>query len=48
MGAKDKYHDIVRLALERDGWIITDDPLPIKPSFGNQLRWRLFNAMEYG
>jgi len=30
MGAKDKYHDIVRLALERDGWIITDDPLRIE------------------
>lgn len=25
--AKDKYHDLVRTALEREGWTITDDPL---------------------
>jgi glucose-6-phosphate 1-dehydrogenase len=24
--AKDIYHDSVRIALEKDGWIITDDP----------------------
>lgn len=24
--AKDKYHEQVRLALEKDGWTITDDP----------------------
>ncbi|MCY7327424.1 MAG: fatty-acid oxidation protein subunit alpha [Saprospiraceae bacterium] len=29
--ARDKYHDIVRVALEKDGWTITHDPyfLPI-------------------
>lgn len=27
--AKDKYHDLVRLALENDGWTITNDPLRI-------------------
>jgi XisH protein len=27
--AKDKYHDHVRLALENDGWTITNDPLRI-------------------
>jgi hypothetical protein len=27
MAAKDIYHDTVRTALEKDGWIITDDPL---------------------
>ena len=27
MSAKDKFHDIVRLALEKDGWNITSDPL---------------------
>jgi hypothetical protein len=27
MSAKDKFHDIVRLALEKDGWNITNDPL---------------------
>ncbi len=25
--AKDKFHDIVKLALEKDGWTITHDPL---------------------
>ena len=29
MSAKDKFHDIVRLALEKDGWSITNDPLYI-------------------
>lgn len=27
MPARDLYHDAVRTALEKDGWIITDDPL---------------------
>lgn len=27
--ARDKYHDIVIRALEKDGWTITDDPLKI-------------------
>ena len=30
MSAKDIFHDTVRLALEKDGWVITDDPLYIK------------------
>ncbi|MFB2875530.1 XisH family protein [Floridanema aerugineum] len=30
MPAKDLYHDIVRRSLEKDGWIITDDPLKLK------------------
>lgn len=30
MVAKDKYHDIVRAALEKEGWTITDDPLLLK------------------
>jgi hypothetical protein len=29
MSAKDKFHDVVRLALEKDGWIVTNDPLYI-------------------
>jgi hypothetical protein len=29
MPRKDKYHDAVRTALEKDGWTITDDPLTI-------------------
>lgn len=28
--AKDIYHDTVRTALEKDNWIITDDPLTLK------------------
>ncbi len=27
MGAKDKFHAVVRIALEKDKWQITDDPL---------------------
>lgn len=30
MPAKDIFHDTVRSALEKDGWVITDDPLYIK------------------
>ncbi len=30
MPAKDIYHNVVRRALEKDGWIITDDPLVIQ------------------
>ena len=29
MPAKDIFHDVVRLALEKDGWTITDDPLTL-------------------
>ncbi len=30
MSAKDMFHDTVRIALEKDGWTITHDPLFIK------------------
>jgi hypothetical protein len=30
MPRKDKYHDDVRTALEKDGWKITDDPLTLQ------------------
>ena len=30
MPAKDKYHDTVRHALEKDNWRITDDPFSLK------------------
>ncbi len=30
MPAKDIYHNTVRTALEKDGWTITNDPLPLK------------------
>ena len=33
MPARDKVHDIVKNALIKDGWTITDDPLTLK--FGN-------------
>lgn len=29
MAAKDVFHDAVRKGLEKDGWVITDDPLRI-------------------
>jgi CRISPR/Cas system-associated exonuclease Cas4 (RecB family) len=28
--ARDKYHHSVRVALEKDGWVITDDPLKLE------------------
>ncbi|MCF2148312.1 XisH family protein [Desmonostoc muscorum LEGE 12446] len=30
MSARDKFHDVVKLALEKDGWRITHDPLLIR------------------
>ncbi|MBD2499514.1 XisH family protein [Anabaena azotica] len=30
MAAKDIFHDAVRKGLEKDGWVITDDPLRIR------------------
>lgn len=30
MSAKDIFHTIVCLALEKEGWTITDDPLYLK------------------
>ena len=32
--ARDKYHNLVRLALEADGWLITNDPFYIRPEKG--------------
>lgn len=34
--AKDKYHDLVKRALVKDGWKITQDPFTLKlPEYGN-------------
>jgi hypothetical protein len=30
MSAKDIFHAVVRSALEKEGWIITEDPLSLK------------------
>jgi hypothetical protein len=30
MPTRDRYHNLVRHALEKDGWIITDDPLRLR------------------
>jgi XisH protein len=30
MPAKDKFHDVVKVALEKDGWQITHDPLLLR------------------
>jgi len=29
MSAKDRFHDAVKIALQKDGWRITDEPLTI-------------------
>ncbi|MEG3930685.1 MULTISPECIES: element excision factor XisH family protein [unclassified Microcoleus] len=29
MPAKDRFHEAVKVALQKDGWTITDDPLTI-------------------
>ncbi|MDX2229687.1 MAG: element excision factor XisH family protein [Leptolyngbyaceae cyanobacterium bins.349] len=30
MSARDAFHDVVRTALQRDGWTITHDPYPLQ------------------
>ena len=30
MPAKDIYHNTVKIALQKNGWIITHDPFPLK------------------
>jgi XisH protein len=30
MSAKDKFHDVVKAALQKDGWQITHDPLVLR------------------
>lgn len=30
MAAKDRFHDVVRQALEKEQWVITDDPLRLE------------------
>ncbi len=30
MGAKDRFHAVVRIALEKEEWIVTDDPLRLE------------------
>ena len=35
MSRKDTFHDIVRHALEKDGWKITRDPLLLRYELGN-------------
>ncbi len=34
MAAKDAYHDMVKAALQKDGWTITHDPLVLELSSG--------------
>jgi hypothetical protein len=35
MSARDTFHDAVRHALEKGGWIITHDPFMIRAEFGS-------------
>ncbi|GAB4205846.1 MAG: hypothetical protein Fur006_62350 [Coleofasciculaceae cyanobacterium] len=30
MPAKDRFHEVVKIALQKDGWTITDDPLTLR------------------
>ncbi len=30
MSAKDRFHDVVKIALQKEGWLITHDPLTIR------------------
>ncbi|HLP88011.1 MAG TPA: element excision factor XisH family protein [Nostocaceae cyanobacterium] len=30
MSAKDKFHEVVKKALQKDGWLITHDPYPLE------------------
>ncbi len=30
MAAKDRFHDVVRTSLEKEGWKITHDPLTLR------------------
>ena len=30
MSAKDVFHDTVKIALEKENWLITDDPLYLR------------------
>lgn len=52
MPAKDAFHDIVKLALQREAWIITDDPYRImlgkKKGFIDLAAERLVGAEKDG
>ncbi|MEB3180038.1 MAG: XisH family protein [Nostocaceae cyanobacterium] len=37
MSAKDRFHDAVKAALKKDGWVITHDPLKIRISATTKL-----------
>ncbi|BAZ16226.1 fdxN element excision controlling factor protein XisH [Calothrix sp. NIES-4071] len=37
MSAKDKFHETVKNALQKDGWTITDDPLKIRVTATSKL-----------
>jgi hypothetical protein len=37
MPARDYYHDVVRNAIKKDGWTITQDPYRLKLSRGKNL-----------
>jgi XisH protein len=39
MAAKDTYHEAVKLALTKDGWNITNDPLVLK--FSNRYKLQI-------
>ena len=38
MSARDFYHNTVKVALQKDGWTITHDPLTLEFALGRQLK----------
>lgn len=52
MAAKDQYHELVKVALQKEQWIITDDPLKVEVG-GAKLEIdlgaeKLFGAERFG
>jgi len=46
MAAKDKFHTVVKIAIEKDGWTITDDPLFIRRVNASSYQ-RIFETLSY-
>lgn len=47
MPAKDAFHDLTKLALEKDGWTITHDPLTLEIGL-RQIYIDLFLTLKQG
>jgi hypothetical protein len=40
MSAKDIFHNTVKIALEKDSWLITDDPLYLRLTKEEIVLWK--------